>query len=104
VNWRRSCWQQDRRVLPFLFFFVLHLITTMKFLAKSALALLLVLTPGLALAIPVPPLTPSVSGSTTTATGGPRRPQVFSPSDGEARLGSAEVGGPRRPGALSPEG
>lgn len=76
----------------------------MNFLSKSALALLLVLTPGLALAIPVPPLTPSVSGSTTAATGGPRRPQVFSPSDGEARLGSTEVGGPRRPGALTPEG
>ena len=77
--------------------------STMTFLAKSALALLLVLTPGLALAIPVPPLTPSVNGSTTTA-GGPRRPQVFAPSDGEARLGSAEMGGPRRPGTLSPEG
>jgi len=35
--------------------------STMTFLAKSALALLLVLSPGLALAIPVPPLTPSVA-------------------------------------------
>jgi len=35
--------------------------STMTFLAKSALALLLVRSPGLALAIPVPPLTPSVA-------------------------------------------
>lgn len=75
----------------------------MTVLAKSALALLLVLTPGLAMAIPVPPLSPSVSAS-ATASGGPRRPGVFQSSDGAVRLGRAAVGGPRYSGAVTPEG
>lgn len=75
----------------------------MTCLSRGALALLLVLTPGIALAIPIPPLTPS-QGPSTTSTGGPRRAQVLTPVQEESRLGSAEVGGPRRPGALSPEG
>lgn len=71
----------------------------MPFLSRSALALLLVLTPGLSLAMPVPPLNPSVSESSTIS-GGPRRPQVLTTSDDADTLSSAEVGGPRRPGGV----
>jgi hypothetical protein len=75
----------------------------MAYLSRSALVLLLVVTPGIAMAIPLPPMTPPISGAPTAA-GGPRRPQVFQPSDGESRLGRADVGGPRRPGAPAPQG
>jgi hypothetical protein len=79
--------------------------TAMTFLTKIALALVLVLAPGLALAIPLPPLIPSVSGLTDASSGGgPRRPHGVTPSDGGTHLGSAKGGVPCKPGAPSPEG
>jgi hypothetical protein len=66
------------------------------FFPKSALALLLVVTPALAMAKPLPPLSPSTSGS-SSAVGGPHRPQVFHPYVEVARLDRNHGGGPRRP-------
>ena len=68
----------------------------MAFFPKGALALLLVVTPGLAMAIPLPPLPPSTSGS-STAVGGPHRPQVFTHDVEQAKLDRTPGRGPRRP-------
>lgn len=73
----------------------------MTTLSRGALALMLVLAPGIASAIPMPPLAPAASES-PSVTGGPRRVQVMVPIDEETLQNSAEVGGPRRPGAISP--
>lgn len=66
----------------------------MAFFPKGALALLLVVTPGLAMAIPLPPLPPSTSGS-STAVGGPHRPQVFTHDVEVVRLARTN-GGPSK--------
>jgi hypothetical protein len=97
--------QQARKVLPFLFRIFLHPLSPVAFFSKSALALLLVVTPGLAMAIPVPPLTPSISGSSTTV-GGPHRPQLLHPyaGVGVARLDRTYGGGLQRHWSLTPKG
>jgi hypothetical protein len=92
---------QGQGVPPFQIRFIPQTILTMTYLFKGAIALLLVLTPGMASAIPMPPITPSTNES-TTATGGPRRAQVLTPIEGESRPDYADAGGPRRPGALTP--
>jgi hypothetical protein len=61
------------------------------------------MTPGLAMAIPVPPLTPSISSS-STAVGGPHRPQVVRPYVEIARVDRAHGGGRRQHWSLSPKG
>jgi hypothetical protein len=72
------------------------------FFPKSALALLLVVTPALAMAKPLPPLSPSTSGS-SSAVGGPHRPQVFHPTYVEvSRLDRTYGGGPRRHWSRTP--
>lgn len=103
MGWGRSCSQQDRGVLPFLFLLFLYPMSSVAFFSNSALVLLLVVTPGLAMAIPVPPLTPSITGS-STAVGGPHRPQVFYPYVGIAQVDRAHSGGRRQHWSLTPKG
>jgi len=60
MSWRKGI-QQDRNALHLLSL-LLRPLASVAFFPKGALALLLVVTPGMAMAIPLPPLPPSTSG------------------------------------------
>ncbi|KEF42913.1 MAG: hypothetical protein ER33_03320 [Cyanobium sp. CACIAM 14] len=66
---------------------------------QSALTLLLILAPGVALAIPLAHLGAS-SGSSATSAGGPRRPGAHTFSKNSLTASGAQSGGPRRPGLI----